>query len=248
MTDIIKNIRIVLVNPSHPGNIGASARAMKTMGLDKLVLVSPVEFPSNEAISRAVGADDLLTNATVCDSLDEAIDCCRLVVATSSRARRIDWPALDPETCASRLVSQAAATDVALVFGRERTGLTNAELDRCQYMVTIPVNPEYTSLNLAAAVQIMCYEIYLAAMQSDGAASSLSLASVHRLSTQDEMQRFYQHLEQTLVDIDFLDPTHPRKLMRRLYRLFNRAGVDEREMNILRGILTAIQEVRTKNS
>ena len=243
----MKNIRIVLVNPSHPGNIGAAARAMKTMGLERLILVSPREFPSAEATARAVGADDVLDQAVVCDSLEQAIDSCQLVVATSARARSIDWPALGPEACAQKLVNQAGSSEVALVFGRERTGLTNAELDQCQYMVSIPVNPEYSSLNLAAAVQIMGYEIRLAAVAVAEPFADDSQTPV-RLATQQEMQGFYQHLEEVLVEIGFFDATNPRKLMRRLYRLFNRAEVDEREMNILRGILTAVQESQGKNS
>jgi len=216
------------------------------MGLAQLVLVSPKEYPSAEAVSRAAGADDLLANARVCDSLEDAVKSCQLVIGTSARARRIGWPVLTPKSCAQQLISGAKDGEVALVFGRERTGLTNAELDRCHYMVSIPVDPMFSSLNLAAAVQIMSYEIRLAAQGAEVDDNSQEKAA--RLATQEEMQNFYEHLEQVLLEIEFLNADHPRKLMRRLYRLFNRAHVDEREMNILRGILTAIQHLKKKNS
>ena len=158
----LANIRIVLVNTSHPGNIGACARAMKTMGLSALTLVQPKIFPSAEAIARAAGAEDILDNASVCDSLGQALSGCVLVIGSSARARTIEWPLLIPRECASRLVQEAAHAPVALVFGREHSGLSNEELDRCHFLTRIPANPAFASLNIASAVQVFAYEILLA--------------------------------------------------------------------------------------
>lgn len=232
------NIRIVLVNTSHPGNIGAVARAMKNMCLERLYLVEPNEFPSAEATSRASGADDILARAVVCSTLEEALAGCHFVAGTSARSRSITWPVMAPRDCAARLVEESATGDVALIFGREHSGLTNEELERCHYLVNIPSNPNYSSLNLGAAVQVLAYELMLAepvakppADQDEG----------RELATADEMESFFQHLEQTMVELEFLDRNHPRKLMRRLRRLFNRARPDQTEVNILRGILSAAQ-------
>lgn len=241
---VLTNIRIVLVRPTHPGNVGATARAMKNMSLRSLYLVSPENFPSPQATDRAVGADDILQNAMICPSLDEALKDCHLVMGTSARQRRIEWPELDPETSARRLVDGAQHGPVALLFGQERTGLLNAELDRCQFVVTIPADEEYSSLNLACAVQILAYEIHRAALS--GAAASVTAARVGKPVSSEDMQRFYRHLEEVLHEIGFLDPANPRRLMRRVTRLFNRAGLDHNELNILRGILTAVQQHRPK--
>ncbi len=241
----LSNIRIVLVRPTHPGNVGAAARAMKNMSLRTLYLVAPENYPSTQASDRAAGADDLLREAVLCASLDEALKDCHLVIGTSARARRIEWPAIDPADCARRLVDGAQQGSVALLFGQERTGLLNAELDRCHYVVTIPSDRTYSSLNLACAEQILAYEIYLA-----GEAVTTANASVDRGEqpvSHEDMQRLYQHLEEVLQQIGFLDPENPRFLMRRLTRLFNRAGLDHNEMNILRGILTAVQASRNKS-
>ncbi len=235
----LTNIRIVLVNPSHPGNIGAAARAMKAMGLESLTLVAPKIFPSEEAVARAAGAEDLLGRCRVCATLQEALASCHLAIGTSNRQRTIDWPMLEPGACAQRLVEGAAHGEVALVFGRERTGLTNAELDRCQFFTTIPTNPAFSSLNVAAAVQIMAYELMRARAEP---AAPLQGSADSPPATLAEIQGYYQHLEEILIAIGFLDPENPRKLMRRLYRLFNRAGLEQREVNILRGILTAVGE------
>lgn len=238
----LKNIRMVLVNPTHPGNIGATARAMKTMCLEVLYLVSPVDYRGPEARARAAGAEDILANAQECSSLGEALTGCRLVIGTSARTRSIPWPALEPRACAEQLVTEARQGPVALVFGREKMGLTNAELDLCQYVVTIPANPEYASLNLACAVQVMNYEILRASQgQFESNAVEWHEAGVP-FARRDDVERFYRHLQAVLVQIGFLDPANPRKLMRRLYRLFNRARLDENEVNILRGILTAVQQ------
>jgi len=232
-------LRIVLVETSHPGNIGAAARAMKTMCLDELVLVNPGEFPHPDAAARASGAVDVLERARVTATLDEALAGCVLVAGTSARRRGIGPPELTPRDCAARLAAGAAQQDVALVFGRERTGLTNEELGRCHILVNIPANPEYASLNLASAVQVLAYELMLAR-----AAAPAAVEAGTRLATADEMERFYEHLESAALETGFLDPANPKHLMRRLRRLFNRAQPDENEINILRGLLAALQGER----
>jgi TrmH family RNA methyltransferase len=239
------NIRVVLVRPTHPGNVGATARAMKNMALRSLYLIEPERFPSPEATDRAAGADDVLDSAVICASLDEALRDCHLVIGTSARPRRIEWPTLDPAAGAGRLVEGARQGPVALLFGQERTGLLNSELDRCHFVVTIPADQAYSSLNLASAVQILAYEIYRAALAGRPAETIDSREG--RLASSEDMQGFYRHLEEVLQQIGFLDPDNPRYLMRRLMRLFNRAGVDDNELNILRGILTAIQQRLPKN-
>ncbi|MGD8842794.1 MAG: tRNA (cytosine(32)/uridine(32)-2'-O)-methyltransferase TrmJ [Gammaproteobacteria bacterium] len=235
----MQGVRVVLVNTSHPGNIGAAARAMKNMGLEDLCLVAPQSFPSAEATARASGADDLLARARCVDTLEEAIADATLVIGASARSRTLPITALDPRECAELVAQQPEPARTAIVFGRERTGLTNDELDRCHFLVRIPTNPEYPSLNLAAAVQVLAYELRMAVRQSSGSA-----AARYRLATSDEMERFYRHLEETLIAIDFLDAGNPRQLMRRLRRLFGRARPNENEVNILRGILTAIRQRR----
>jgi tRNA (cytidine32/uridine32-2'-O)-methyltransferase len=234
------NIRVVLINTTHPGNIGATARAMKNMCLSDLALVNPAQFPSAEATARASGADDLLESAMVVDTLDEAIAGCRWVVGTTARPRTIGWPTLTPRECAGQLIEKAGTGMVAIVFGRERMGLTNEEVDKCQALVTIPGNPEYLSLNVASAVQILAYEVHLAGLVADTAPADIR--GLGSASSSEEMERYYEHLEQVLIEIGFLDPENPRKLMRRLRRLFGRAEPDSVELNILRGILTAIQQ------
>lgn len=234
-----QTIRIVLSRPTHPGNIGATARAMKNMGLRELVLVAPESYPHPDATARAADAVDVLDAARVYPTLDEAIGDCTLVIGTSARNRRIGWPTLDPRECAQRLVTGVDRGVSALLFGQERTGLTNEELDRCQYVVTIPTSSEYSSLNLAAAVQILAYEIHAA---NAGPSASVTDEREQPPATAEELQRFYEHLEQTLVQIGFLDPANPRLLMRRLARLFGRVELDRNEMNILRGILTSVQQ------
>lgn len=233
------SIRIVLVGTTHPGNIGAVARAMKNMGLDDLVLVEPRYFPHDEAIARASGADDLLERARVVSSLAEAVDDCVYVTGASARSRAISWPCLDAKDAAARLIAEEAAGPVAAVFGPEKSGLSNADLDLCDTLLTIPANPDYSSLNLAMAVQIVTYEIRAART-----AKRPAYESDMPPATRGELEHFYAHLEQVLIDVRFLDPDNPRHLMRRLRRLFTRAGVDKNEINILRGMLTAIERNR----
>jgi TrmH family RNA methyltransferase len=237
---MLSNIRIVLLNTSHPGNIGATARAMKTMGLDALWLVNPKQFPHADATARASGADDVLARATVCTHLDTSLEGCNLVVGASARTRSIACPVLTPRECAGLVEAEGDQGRVAVLFGCEQSGLSNAEMDRCHYLVQIPANPAYGSLNLAAAVQIISYEFYA---RHAGAHAAAARPDHHPVSA-DEMERYYAHLEETLVALDFLDPENPRQLMRRLRRLYNRARPDENEINILRGILTAAGQGR----
>ncbi|MDH3513896.1 MAG: RNA methyltransferase [Gammaproteobacteria bacterium] len=243
----LSEIRIVLVRPTHPGNVGATARAMKNMSLRRLYLVAPEKFPSPLATDRAAGADDVLESAVICDSLDDAIRDCHLVVGTTARQRRIGWPTLDPAEGAHRLMHGAGRGPVALLFGQERTGLLNEELDRCHFSVTIPADKEYSSLNLASAVQILAYELYRASLAGAAPPAKPEEVNDGRPASREDMQRFYEHLEKVLHHIGFLDPANPRLLMRRLMRLFNRAGLDDNEMNILRGILTSIEKHHDKS-
>lgn len=237
-----RNIRIVLVETTHPGNIGAAARAMKTMGLERLTLVKPSRFPHAEATARAVGGDDILAGTQVVENLPSALLDCGLVIGTSARRRHLSGPSLNPRQCAALTADYSEHCKVALVFGRERNGLTNAELDCCHSLVHIPTNPEYSSLNLAAAVQVLCYEMRMAATPSD---SVVAPKGDSLPAPAQEMELFYDHLERVLVEIDFLDPVNPRRIMRRLRRMFGRALPDQNEINILRGILSAVQ--RRKN-
>ena len=238
---VLENIRVVLVGTSHPGNIGGAARAMKNMGLSQLVLVDPQEFPSDEAVARASGATDILQGAQVVGTLEEALVGCRLVLGTSARDRHIPWPMLEPRECGVTTCEQARqGAQVALVFGREYAGLTNEELQRCHYHVHIPSDPAFSSLNLAAAVQVLAYEVRMAWLASEG--QPIKQVSVAEEGDEpvmaDELESFYRHLEQALVEIGFLDPLRPRHLMSRLRRLYGRSSVSKLEMNILRGILT----------
>ena len=239
MSESNNNIRIVMVNTSHPGNIGAVARVMKNMSLSSLYLVEPRYFPSEEANARSSGALDILQNAVVCESLEQAVADCELVIGTSARERSADWPVLNPRQSANKLVETARQSQVALVMGRESSGLTNQELDLCQYLVHIPSNPDYNSLNVAMAVQVFAYEIYLQ-MQTTLEQNDESSEEFAAL-TSEQMQNFFVHLEQTLLDIDFLDERRSELLMRRLRQLFYRARPSQDEMNILRGILSAAQ-------
>lgn len=235
------NIRIVLVNTTHPGNIGGAARAMKNMGLSRLYLVAPKEFPSDKATWRSAGATDVLDDAIVVDTLDEAIQGCSLVVGTSARERRIPWPLLDPRECGESVWSEATQHEVALVFGREDRGLTNEELHKCNYHVHIPANEEYSSLNLATAVQVICYEIRMSYLKAT--AGNTLPQHVWDMPPADAqaLDNYYQQLEKSLVDVGFLDPENPKQTMTRLRRLYNRVRLDQMELNILRGVLTAIQ-------
>lgn len=235
-------IRIVLVGTTHPGNIGAVARAMKNMGLSDLVLVNPRYFPHTQATARASGAEDVLRAARVAGSLGEALRDCRYVAGASARPRTIGWPTMPPRECAQRLVSEGRNGIVAAVFGPEKSGLTNEDLDRCHTLMTIPADPGFSSLNLAMAVQVLCYELRVA--QTNG--RNIEEPRQVPLASSDELERFYAHLEQVLTASGFLDPDNPRLLMRRLRRLFVRAEPDQNEINILRGILVALDPAAEK--
>ena len=240
------NLRIVLVETTHPGNIGAAARAMKNMGLHRLVLVRPLLFPHAEATARAASADDILAHARVVDSLEAALTGCRVVLGVSARRRGIAGPELNPRECAARVAEFSKYTDVALVFGRESSGLNNDEMDCCHFLVRIPTNPAFSSLNLAAAVLIIAYELRMACL----AGSTAAPADKPRRppATTEAMTHFYEHLEQVLLATGFLNPANPRQLMRRLRRLFNRAQPDQNEVNILRGILASVQQYQRASS
>jgi len=234
-----ENIRIVLVNTTHPGNIGGVARAMKNMGFGRLSLVAPRQFPDESALWRAASAADVLETAVVTATLEEAIADCQFVVGTSARERRIPWPVQDARHCAARIAARAASEQVAVVFGREDRGLTNEELQQCNLHLHIPTADAYPSLNLAMAVQIVCYELRILALHEEHALPVEEDAHWDApFATRENMERFYEHLEQTLAGLGFLDPTAPRQLMARLRRLYSRVRLDEMELNILRGILT----------
>jgi len=236
----LNNIRIVLVGTTHPGNIGASARAMKCMGLTQLCLVNPpAGFPAADVTARAAGADDVLAGAIVCDTLEAAIRDCVLVIGTTARDRSIPWPILTPSQCAEHSLSAAVGGPVAILFGRESSGLSNEEVDHCTGLVNILTNPEFSSLNLAAAVQIIGYEFYRLA---SGDQPVVSGQPAIPLATHDDLELLYEHLERVMTAVGFYNPAKPRRVMRRLRRLFNRAQLDQNELNILRGFLAAIEE------
>jgi TrmH family RNA methyltransferase len=236
------DIRIVLVEPSHPGNIGAAARAMKNMGLAQLVLVRPREFPHSEAIARASGADDVLERARVVSSVQEALAGCGLVAATTSRARDQNFRVLDVREAAERLVADARLGPVAVLFGAERTGLTNEELEAAHFLVRIPASQSYLSLNLGMAVQLVTYELFRAWGLPHAAPLTAVAGAAAPLASPQEMQRLYAHLEQVLEEIDFRDrTTKGTHLMNRIRRFLQRAELDQNEVNILRGILAAVQ-------
>jgi len=235
-------VSVVLVNTSHPGNIGATARAMKNMGLSKLTLVQPEDFPSGVAVGRAVGAVDILDNARVVASLQEAVEDCGLIIGASARSRNIPWPMVTPEQCAHKTVTEAGVNKVALVFGREDSGLNNEELQLCHFHVQIPADPNYSSLNLSAAVMVVCYEVRKAAL----ALAEQTVVAEDEFWDQEkangeQMEHFYVHLERVMTAIKFHDPENPRQLMPRMRRLFSRIRIDVMEMNILRGILSNIE-------
>lgn len=235
------NIRIVLVNTSHPGNIGGVARAMKNMGLTRLYLVAPRDYPNEQADWRAASAMDVLESAIVVPTLDEAIGDCQFVVGTSARERRIPWPLLDARQCAKRMGLASSSEQVAVMFGREDRGLTNDELKVCNLHLSIPTSEAYSSLNLAMAVQIVAYELKMLATLVDSHTDEHANWDAP-FASMENMERFYTHLEEALIDIEFLDPAAPRQLMSRLRRLYSRVRLDEMELNILRGILTETQK------
>ena len=240
--ELLGRIRIVLSHTSHPGNIGAAARAMKTMGVSRLTLVNPKKFPDAEAVARAVGADDVLHQATVCTSLDEALAGAVFAVALSARHRNLGPEPMQARAAAPEILSLAADGDVALVFGNETAGLSNDEVQRCQRTVFIPANPQYTSLNLGSAVQLLCYELRLAAFDGIPPVITKAIPFVSPPATNDDIERFYAHLEHVMVETEFLDPQQPKRLLPKLRRLFGRSELERDEINILRGILDAVEK------
>ncbi len=237
---MLQNIRIVLVETSHTGNMGSVARAMKTMGLSNLYLVNPLVKPDSQAIALAAGASDVIGDAKIVDTFDEAIAGCRLVVGTSARSRSLPWPMLDPRECGIKSIEEGQQDPVALVFGRERVGLTNEELQKCHYHVAIAANPEYSSLNLAMAVQIITYEVRMAFLQSQEVAQQEFTESPYPLV--DDLERFYQHMEQLMLNSGFIREANPGQVMSKMRRLYARARPERDELNILRGMLSSLEK------
>lgn len=236
---MLEKLRIVMVNPSHPGNIGAAARAMRTMGLKSLYLVSPKKFPHQKATVRAAGADDILQRAVVVEGLLDAVKDCELVFGTSARGRSLPWPISTPRECA-KILADNPQCQTAILFGRERTGLTNQELAYCHYHVYIPTTLDYSSLNLAAAIQVITYELRMAHLN----ASIIKKEKQETLATVEELVGLYEHMQQTMIRVGYLDQNHPKLLMQRMQRLFNRAQLKSTEINIIRGFLSAIDKYK----
>jgi tRNA/rRNA methyltransferase len=235
----LTNVRVVLCDTSHPGNIGAAARAMKTMGLAHLCLVRPQRFPDPQALWRAVHASDVLEQATVHGTLDEALADVGFSVACSARTREMAVPALDCRQAAARAIEIAQAQRVALVFGNESSGLTTEDVNKCKLLAWIPANAAYSSLNLAAAVQVFAYELRMSAD------AGIVQPPATRFASHEEVEGFYAHLETVMCEKGFMNPAMPKKLMPRLRRLFARSGLEPDEVNILRGILKALSRTRS---
>ncbi len=240
----LENIRVVLIHTSHPGNIGSAARAMKTMGLSELYLVKPKSFPDEQAIVMSSSAKDILDRAVVVDTMEEAIADCQLVVGASARHERtLSWDIQDSRDCGELLVQQANLNKVAVVFGRESSGLSNDELALCQHLLHIPANPEYSSLNVASAVQIISYECRMAWLAQEKIQQLPSASDTqNNIITASDMEGYYKHLEMTMIKSGFLDPENPKHLMTRLRRIYARIHLDRSELNILRGMLSAFNK------
>lgn len=245
---MLENIRIVLVHTSHTGNIGSAARAMKTMGLSQLVLVNPVSAPDGKSNALAAGAGDVLANAKIVSTLAEAVADCGLVIGTSARSRTLSWPMLEPRECGEKMINEVSNYPVALVFGRENNGLSNDELQQCHFHVCIPANPEYSSLNLAAAVQTLCYEVRMAYLNLTRSQYPDNQPSDNEYPLAEDLEGFYSHLEQTLIKTNFIIAKHPGMVMTKLRRLYNRARPETQELNILRGILASVDKsIKNRN-
>ncbi|EGR1836501.1 tRNA (cytosine(32)/uridine(32)-2'-O)-methyltransferase TrmJ [Vibrio cholerae] len=237
---MLERVKVVLVGTTHSGNIGSAARAMKVMGLSQMVLVDPQCQVDAQAIALAAGASEIALNAQIYPTLEAAVADCGLVVGTSARSRTLEWPMLEPRECGEKLISEANQHSVAMLFGRERTGLTNDELQLCHYHVCVPANPEYSSLNLAMAVQLLSYEVRMAylALQQSSQSSTLQ----EEYPRHQELERFYAHLEQVIMQTEFISAQQPGQVMNKLRRMFTRARPEAQEINILRGILTSVQK------
>lgn len=251
--ELLNRIRIVMINTSDSGNIGAAARAMKTMGMSDLVLVEPKEFPTAKATARATGAADLLHKARVVATLDEALADCQLVFGASARMRTIPWPVITPREASKIVLNEPGDASIAIVFGREDAGLNNEELRRCHNHIFIPGNESYSVLNVAAAIQVICYEMRMGVLEQKAAASTseppanpvmpLTITEWDEpLVSAEDMERFIKHFEETLLDIGFFDPNNPKQLMTRARRLFMRTRMDRLEMNLMRGVLSTVQK------
>jgi tRNA (cytidine32/uridine32-2'-O)-methyltransferase len=240
-SDFLEKIRIVLIKPTEPGNIGSAARAMKTMGISELVLVQPKEFPSAKATARASGADDLLANALVVESLESALQGCDLVMGTSARLRDLPWPLLAPREAAHR-ARQLEVSDgrIAVVFGSERSGMTNEEMDQCHFQIYIPTSEKYSSLNLAASVQVICYELRLAQLSTD--TKGLHDESQEELASREQLDQFYRHWFDVMQRVGYYRPEQPKLLRRRIRRMFNRLMMVKSEVQIMRGFLSMIEK------
>lgn len=238
----LNSIRIVLIQTSHPGNIGSAARAMKTMGLTQLYLVRPRSFPDEAATYMSAHATDILDQAVVVETLDEALAGCALVIGASARFRSLPWPLITPREAADLSIKAAVSAPVALIFGNEQSGLATEELQRCQYHVNIPANPEYSSLNLASSVQVLSYECRMSALGD----APFSQEAIDVPATDKELQHFFVHLEETLRELNFLKNTCPRKMMQRMRRLYSRVVLERREVRLLRGMFSAMTRDKDK--
>lgn len=245
LMDYSDSIKVVLVGTTHPGNIGAAARAIKTMGLRHLDLVSPKEFPSDEAIYRSKAAKDILEKASTYETLLESVKECEVVIGTSARNRKVPWPVLNPKD-ASKEINLAVKNNskVAIVFGREDRGLTNEELGLCNLHVHIPTNEDYTSLNLAQAVQIVTYEIRMNFLESKSLKSNQEWDV--ELASAEQTERLIGHMDELMKELEFYDTENPRKLLMRVRRFFKRSGIDVMETNIFRGLFSTIQKKLNK--
>ncbi|KQB09764.1 tRNA (cytosine(32)/uridine(32)-2'-O)-methyltransferase TrmJ [Vibrio metoecus] len=237
---MLDRVKVVLVGTSHSGNIGSAARAMKVMGLSQMVLVDPQCQVDAQAIALAAGASEIALNAQIVPTLEAAVADCGLVVGTSARSRTLDWPMLEPRQCGEKLIAEASQHTVAMVFGRERTGLTNDELQLCHYHVCVPANPEYSSLNLAMAVQLLSYEVRMAFLAMDQNQSQEQRGQEY--PRHQELELFYEHLEKVITQTEFISAQQPGQVMNKLRRMFTRSRPEAQEINILRGILTSVQK------
>lgn len=237
---MLDRVKVVLVGTSHSGNIGSAARAMKVMGLSQMVLVDPQCQIDAQAIALAAGASEIALNAQTFPTLEAAVADCGLVVGTSARSRTLDWPMLEPRQCGEKLIAEASQHTVAMVFGRERTGLTNDELQLCHYHVCVPANPEYSSLNLAMAVQLLSYEVRMAYLSVEQSQSRVQKEEEY--PRHQELELFYEHLEKVITQTEFISAQQPGQVMNKLRRMFTRARPEAQEINILRGILTSVQK------
>ncbi|WP_432458983.1 MULTISPECIES: tRNA (cytosine(32)/uridine(32)-2'-O)-methyltransferase TrmJ [unclassified Agarivorans] len=237
---MLENVRVVLVGTSHSGNIGSAARAMKTMGISQLYLVAPQAEIDGKSVALSAGASDVLGGTTIVDELADAVADCQLVIGASARSRTLDWPMVDGREAGVKLATEAQQGQVAIVFGRESSGLNNTELQQCHFHVCVPANPEYSSLNLAMAVQLLSYEVRMAHLELQNTYTSSDVVVDYPHA--DDLERFYQHFEQSIADSGFIIKPHPGKVMEKVRRMFNRIRMEKQELNVMRGILTSFDK------